>query len=368
MRAAPRTHSPWSIQLATISRIPIRIHITFVLLLVWIALDASEAGAPVMPEVLFVLSLFGCVVLHELGHALTAQRFGIGTRDIVLYPFGGVASLMAEARPKAELYITIAGPLVNVVLAALLYPFSDPMAIVEERPVDYVTRIFVANVVLFVFNMIPAFPMDGGRILRAGLALLKIRKATLIATRISQALSLGLAVFALYTGHVLLILIASVVFVNAMQEHVRERARLAAGGLTVANVMTPASQIQFFSHGQTMGQALDIALRSMQPAFPVLHADSVVGMVDRQDLLSMAFSSAEESYLVDVINREVIAVTPSAPLEAILDKVLSAPAQTLLVIDNGNLVGMVFRDRLLEFLLVNGLRTHAKRIAEDAPI
>lgn len=366
MGSASNRSRAWSIRLGTVSSIPIRIHVTFLLLLMWVAMDATQAGAPVLPEVLFVLSLFGCVVLHELGHALTAQYFGIRTRDIVLYPFGGVASLMAEARPKAELFITIAGPLVNIVLATILFPFSDPMAFVDDRPVSYITRVFIANVILFVFNMIPAFPMDGGRILRACLALLKLRNATLIATRVSQVLSLCLAAFAFYTGQVILILIAGVVFTNAVQEHIRERARLAAGGLTVGDVMTPASQVQFFAHGQTLTQALDIALRSMQPAFPVIHGSTLMGIVDRQDLLGLASASTEESYLADVMSRDIIAVSANTPLDQILDKVLAAPAQTLLVIENGSLSGMVFRDRLLEYLMVNGLRAQARRLADSS--
>ncbi len=249
--------SALSLNLCNISGIPVRVHLSFFLLLAWVAFEESQAHGRPLQEVVFVLAVFACVLLHELGHALVAQQFRIQTRDIVLYPFGGIAALMGEAKPFAELLIALAGPLVNVLIALVLAFFIDfsSAETLLSNP-SALTRIFIANVVLVIFNMIPALPMDGGRVLRSTLALLKVPRATLISTRISQILSVLMGLFAIYTGNPILVIIAVVVFTNAVQEHVQHRARAVAQGFVVRDVMTDAAQLVIFQHGQTVNDAL----------------------------------------------------------------------------------------------------------------
>lgn len=218
----PRIKS-WSIKICQIKGIPVAVHASFFLLLIWVAFEEIRAGNAPLSEVVFVLALFACVVFHELGHALVARRFGIRTRDIVLYPFGGVASVLSEAAPGPEIFIAAAGPAASLLLAALFYPLSNFSDSALITPAAFTTRLFIANLVLAIFNLLPAFPMDGGRILRAVLGLVGFKRATELAAGISQVLTLLLAGFALYIGNEILILVALFVFLNAFQEFKRAR-------------------------------------------------------------------------------------------------------------------------------------------------
>ena len=185
-----RPNSPWSFQLLKVAGIPIRIHFTFLLLLLWIFLLGGQS----VSMVLFMVAIFGCVVLHEFGHALVAKRYGVQTRDITLYPIGGVAMLQGRPKPYQELWIALAGPAVNVVIAIILMIVS---LATKARPAAFtiimgpnsslIDALYTSNLWLAGFNMIPAFPMDGGRVLRALLGLrLSEARATQIAGSIGQ--------------------------------------------------------------------------------------------------------------------------------------------------------------------------------------
>lgn len=365
-----------ALNLVVVQGIPIRIHWTFFLLIIWVALTSFSDGSAPLYEVLFVLALFGCVVLHELGHALTAKVFGIATRDIVLYPIGGVATLDREAQPKAELFIAAAGPLVNFVLVVLLYPLSNFTALAEQAigtqgyfdtsntaqmeatasALNFWGHLLIANLILGIFNLLPAFPMDGGRILRAALALLKVKTATQIAARISQLLSFALGVFAIYSGNPILILIAAFVFMSAMQEHMRARTRSAAQNQVVQSIMTAAGSFQSFTHGTTISQAFDVAVRSYQPFFPVLHGDTLLGVVDRDTLLQEAATEAEDNYLSAIMRREFSTTTPNEPLSTLIEKIHEGADPNFVVLDGGKLIGLLFRDKLYEFLMLQDIR------------
>jgi Zn-dependent protease len=216
-----------SIKIATIFGIEVRIHVTFFLVLAWIALvyyqNAGLSGA--IQGVLFILVLFGCVLLHEFGHALAAREFGIKTPDITLLPIGGVARLSRiPDKPWQELVVAIAGPLVNVVIAAALtFAIHGSTEILQidrlENPrIELLDALRSINVMLVLFNMIPAFPMDGGRVLRSLLAMvMPYTLATQIAAWIGQGLAVVFAIFGL-RGNFFLIFIAFFIFVGAQQE------------------------------------------------------------------------------------------------------------------------------------------------------
>ncbi len=212
--------------LGRLAGIDVRIHWTFLLLPIWIYFSSIAAGSGVTAAVVavgFVLSIFGCVVLHELGHALTARQFGIPTRDITLLPIGGVARLQRMPRsPWQELAIAIAGPAVNVVIAAIIFgglsvfSFSDPSLL---GIATFLTQLAWVNIILVVFNMLPAFPMDGGRVLRAVLALaLPYATATRVAAGVGQFVAAGLALLGLMTGNLMLVFVAGFVFLAARGE------------------------------------------------------------------------------------------------------------------------------------------------------
>ena len=216
-----------SLKVASIFGIEVRIHLTFLLFLVWIWFSyyqvAGFAGA--VQGVLFILALFACVLLHEFGHAFAARGFGIETPDITLLPIGGVARLnRIPDKPWQELVVAIAGPLVNVVIAGVLIFVIHTSATLEqleylESPrVELLAKLASVNVMLVLFNLIPAFPMDGGRVLRALLAMaMPYARATQIAAWIGQGLAVVFAIFGIF-GNLLLIFIAFFIFVGAQQE------------------------------------------------------------------------------------------------------------------------------------------------------
>ena len=190
----------WSIKIARIAGIDVRIHITFLLFLAWIGFTYYQVGgsAAAIDGVLFILALFGCVLLHEFGHALAARGFGIRTPDITLLPIGGVARIQRMPdRPWQELVVAIAGPLVNVVIAAVLIFVMGRRAEfqylehLEQPGVEMLAKLASVNISLVLFNLIPAFPMDGGRALRALLSFWMDRiTATMVAARLGQFLAI----------------------------------------------------------------------------------------------------------------------------------------------------------------------------------
>src|SRR5512147_1158685 len=218
----------WSWKIGTLAGIELRIHVTFLLLLGWVgaahwmsgkSLDAALNGLA------FILALFGCVLLHELGHSLAARKYGIPTRDITLLPIGGVARLerMPE-KPAQEFWVALAGPAVNVVIAALLFAWLNitngwaPLSRLNVASGPFLERLLVANVWLVLFNLIPAFPMDGGRVLRAVLASrMEYVRATQIAAVVGQGLALVFGLIALF-GNPMLLFIALFVWIGASQE------------------------------------------------------------------------------------------------------------------------------------------------------
>src|SRR6185503_16252974 len=193
--------SRWSFQVATLLGIPIRVHVTFLALLVWFGTYAAAMARDVKTELAFVVGVFTCVVLHELGHAAMAKRFGVKTREIVLYPIGGVARLERIPGGVAELLIALAGPAVNAVIGAALSIVLVAVGAPIDLSIDFpfqdglVQKLLWSNVMLVLFNMIPAFPMDGGRVLRGLLAIsLGQDRATRIAAIVGQLFAVLFAV------------------------------------------------------------------------------------------------------------------------------------------------------------------------------
>jgi len=226
----------WSIKFARVAGIDLKIHFTFVIFLVWIGLSYLARGGTEMAfqGIVFILLLFACVLLHELGHALTANAFGIHTEDITLLPIGGVARLeRIPTEPKQELLIAIAGPLGNVAIAVLLIFYLGQRAAVSDFDdlntprVAMLSKLASVNIGLVLFNLIPAFPMDGGRILRSILAMrMNYVRATQVAATIGQGLAIVFGVIGFFTNS-FLIFIALFVFMGAQQEAAMARMRFA---------------------------------------------------------------------------------------------------------------------------------------------
>ncbi|MBV9968632.1 MAG: site-2 protease family protein, partial [Xanthobacteraceae bacterium] len=217
----------WSVKIGSIAGTAVRIHITFLLFLVWIFAAGWSSGGPqaATGSLVFMVLLFACVLAHEFGHIFTARAFGVATPDVTLLPIGGVARLeRIPEKPSEEFLIAIAGPLVNVAIALVLMAFmqahfdAQTLAAVESMNVSLVDRLAEVNLFLALFNLIPAFPMDGGRVLRALLATrLGYVRATEVAATIGQCCAFGLGFLGLFTNP-LLIFIAIFVYLAAASE------------------------------------------------------------------------------------------------------------------------------------------------------
>jgi Zn-dependent protease len=347
--------------MARLAGIDVFLHWTFLLLIGWIMMSYLVAGhgiASALAGVAFVLTLFACVVFHELGHALAARRYGIPTRDITLYPIGGVARLhQIPTNPIQEFVIAIAGPLVNVVIAiglAVMLAFSSgigSMTVGSGSGLSgLLNGLFWANIMLVVFNLIPAFPMDGGRILRAGLAsVMEYSKATRIAATVGQGMAIvfaGLGLFVL--SNPLLLFVALFIYIGASSEAQMTDARLILRGVPVRDAMM--TKFEMLSPDDSIETAAGELLAGVQQDFPVVDDGRVVIILRRADLAKGLSSAPMTSSIADLMLRDFPQARACDLLEVAmgrLDRVHSMP-----VMSEGRLVGLVDTENIGELMMI----------------
>lgn len=358
-----RSRHRWSWSVGRLAGIDVRVHGTFVILLAWVLLSHLLAGhgwTMALTGLLVVSVVFGVVVLHELGHALVARRFGIRTRDITLLPIGGVATLerMPED-PRQELLVAIAGPLVNVALAAIAgalvvamgAPWSPRAITTVGAPL--LTQFLWLNVGLAVFNMLPAFPTDGGRVLRALLAMRFDRvRATDVAARVGQWMALALGVLGLF-GMPMLVFIALFVWMGAAQEASMVHTNAALAHVTVGDAMV--TTFDTVSPEATAGEVLDRALHSMQSDFPVVDHERLLGVVHSRDL-ALAVSRGATRAAVATL------ATPIGPTATPEELALGAlgDQDVLPVLRDGALVGLLLPEAVAQVAALHDARLHMK--------
>lgn len=367
--AAPpkRTHRAWSLYIGSVAGIPIYLHVTFLLLLAVIAFAPKEKGEALFGGLALVIAVFASVALHELGHALMARLFGIKTDDIVLYPIGGVARLRSMGENLQEFWIALAGPAVNVAIASTiaiyLYFSGRWSAALNVEVVDslaartlpeFLERLMVINVVLVLFNMVPAFPMDGGRVLRSLLTMVVSKeRATSIAASIGQALAIVFVLVGLVAGQVFLMIIGIFVFMAAGQESLATRSQALLSGKTVRDAMI--TRFEVLNHGDTLGRAADLLLATSQEDFPVMNGGEVLGVLGRKDLLQGLASLGRDHYVAQAMTREFQRVRPSDPLESVIEGMRSGNGP-ILVVEGDRLVGYVNNENLMEYLMIQQVR------------
>ena len=338
--------------------VPVRLHFTFVLLLVFLLFIGVGGRQSGPSTVVYILALFASVLLHELGHALVARRYGIATVEIVMFPIGGVSRPERPPSVKEELWIALAGPMVNLLIAvglmswmAVQHGFVALEQLREPTDANLVERIALGNLVLCVFNLLPAYPMDGGRILRSVLALRRPEEeATRIAAGAGRGLAILLGLVGLLWGNFILVFVALFVYLGAAQEGAAVRGRILTTGFPVRAAMI--TDFRTLEHGQTIRDAGDLLLATSQHDFPVIHGGQVVGLLSRSRLVKAMLTDGPEAYVAGAMDREFTRLSPDMPLTEALPLV-SGPGGCALVMDaDGHLMGLVTAENISEFLLL----------------
>jgi len=348
----------WSIKIGKFVGIDVYMHLTFLLLIGWVVLVHWQRGHSVgaaLVGVLFILAIFLCVVLHEFGHALMARRYGIATRDIILLPIGGVARLeKIPSQPMQELWVALAGPAVNVVIAAALFVWLQATASWEPLQRLTVTtgplleRLMAVNLFMIAFNMIPAFPMDGGRVLRAVLAMrLAYGRATRIAASIGRAIAISFGLMGFFYNP-LLLLIAVFVWLGATQEAALARIKSAVGNVPVHQVMV--NEFKSLSADDSLQRAAGLTLTGTQKDFPVVSDGILEGVLRQTDLIeAMSRHDAREA-VASIIRKETFYVESTEMLDTVVTKLNECRCDLLPVTREGKLVGVVTIDNLAAFM------------------
>jgi len=348
----------WSWKIARFADIDVNIHLTFFILIVWIALSYWQVEGTleaVVYGVGFVLALFICVVLHEFGHALTARRYGISTKNITLLPIGGVASLEGMPEdPKQEIAVALAGPAVNLVIAAGIWLWltaTQSMLPLEELSLSgegFLQKLLLINIVLAVFNLLPAFPMDGGRVLRAALAMnMDHNRATQVAARVGQGLALWLGFIGLLYNP-FLVIIALFVWIGAAAEASMEQVKSTLSGLAVGRAML--SDFQVLSPNDPLSRAIELTLAGSQTEFPVVKNGAMVGVLDQANLLSGLQQQGETSQVQEYMQKDVQSADINEPLEAVLKRLQNSKCRLLSVIQDNQLAGIINLDNIMELI------------------
>lgn len=357
----------WSLKLGKLLGVDIYLHFTFLLLLVYLGftyfrvtqnIEAAFMGVGV------IVALFGCVVLHELGHALMARRYGIRTRDITLLPIGGLARLerMPE-KPVQEFWVALAGPAVNLIIAAILWiglaasGHESSSGELSMEGGSFWQRLLILNLTLVAFNLLPAFPMDGGRVLRAILSM-KIgrQRATAIAANVGQAMAIVFGVMGFFYNP-FLIFIGIFVYLGAQAEAGMVEMQAALSGLRVRDAMI--THFRTLTADDTLDKAVNELLAGSQHDFPVVEKDQLVGILRRSDLVKALHAGSRDSPVTAGMSRDCQSLDPESPLRNALESMHERQCTMMPVLGGkGHIVGLLTLENISEMLIVNAALDH----------
>jgi Zn-dependent protease len=348
-----RVHESWSLRVGSLAGIPIRVHLTFVLFLAWIVMSFTLRGlgpTATLAGIALVLAVFATIVVHELGHALVARRYGIDTREILLLPIGGVASLeRIPDKPRHELAVALVGPAVSLAIAGAL-------ALV---PGAFANQLMWINIALAVFNLIPAFPMDGGRALRALLAIrLGHLRATTIAATLGKAIAVAFAVLGAFVN-LWLVLIALVIWMGARHEATVVQLRAAIVDVPVRAAMN--RQIDVVTPDEALGEAARLLVMTGQDQLPIVDHGETVGVLTKTDCAEGIKQAGPRAPIAQAPHHDAITVAPEEPLEGVYDKLAHEPGKIAVVVDRGMPVGVLTADQLATFVALHAVHPTVSR-------
>jgi len=353
----------WSFSLGRLFGSELKIHVTFFLLLAWVGFAAYSAAGmdAAIGNVVFVIALFICVVAHEYGHALMARRYGIKTPDITLWPIGGLARLerMPE-NPVHEVLVALAGPAVNIVIWAVLTLLGaridiEALASIDMTRQGFMGQLAAVNLILALFNLIPAFPMDGGRVFRALLSIKMGRvRATRVAAFAGQMFAVILGFAGLSSGNAILVLIAVFVFVAAAGENSDVAMRSISRRLMAREAMI--TQFEALEPGDSVQAAADALIRTTQHEFPVLgHGGRLEGFVSRNDIFkAMVAESGAARPVSTIMEADIPRVGLTAPLDTVLDALYRGRPAVAVCAASGDMIGYITRENIGELMVIQG--------------
>jgi Zn-dependent protease len=361
----------WSIDLGSIAGTAIRVHVTFLLFLAFIGILAYRANGPeaAWDTLAFIVLIFVCVLAHEFGHVLMARRFGAKTRDVTLFPIGGVANIeRVPEKPSQEILVSLAGPFVNLVIAlGLMLWLGNSLTEVDFNNIgnsqaSLLLRVAVANLILMSFNLLPAFPMDGGRVLRALLALKWSRaRATKIAASIGQIFAFGLGFLGLF-GNPFLLIIAAFVFIAAGAEADAASLHDSARDLTVGEAMI--TEFSAVHPADTISASIERLIRSSDEIFPVIdETGRAFGIVTRMNVLEALTENADTTPISAIMHPLETILSEDESLEIVLSHFEKSDAPALIIANKAKrVIGLITRTAIAQAILVHtarpGWRSH----------
>jgi Zn-dependent protease/predicted transcriptional regulator len=348
----------WSISIGRVFGITLRLHVTFLIFLAFIAYggfqDAGATGAGW--AVAMFGTIFACIALHELGHSVVAQQLGVQVKSITLLPIGGIAALRnIPENPWHEIAITVAGPMVNAAIACALIPFTGIPShlLLVEMPHDLhglLLSLAQANITLFLFNFIPAFPMDGGRLLRAVLALVvPYRQATTIAATVGQ----GMAILFVLVGlkfSFWLVIIGAFIFMGAEGEDRAVRMRSVLHDLDVEDVMS--RDFAVLSPADPVARGIEMIYQTGQDNFPVIQEGQLLGVVTRPALVEAMNAYGSALSVGQIMNPHAPVISPREKVVRVYEEIINGANTSAIVVDDGRLVGVLSPDNVSRYLLV----------------
>jgi Zn-dependent protease/CBS domain-containing protein len=355
----PGPRAPGSFGVVNLFGIPVRFHFTFWLVAVWLIYMGLGGQQSLAGSTLYVLGLFSSILLHETGHALSARHYSIATLEIVMLPLGGLSRLERQPKPAEEFWVALSGPLVNFVIGGALmgwtYARGGAPALEHwqnSSDGNILPRLAVANLILAFFNLLPAFPMDGGRVVRSLLAGKRsMEEATRLTARIGTGLAALMALYGLLTSSFLFIFIAFFVYVGATQEVMATAAQALLRGVSVREAMV--TDFRTLPHGATIREAADLLLATSQQDFPVLSGEGVLGLLNRTALLRAMATDGPDAFVAGAMDREFPRVRQDDLLE---DAAPMVSRGCTLVFDHENLVGLLTAENMSEFMMLRQIR------------
>ena len=338
---------------------PISLHFSFILLAIVVIAKDFAGRQTTSTYTLYLLGMLASVLVHEAAHAIVARQLRVRTLEVVMFPIGGLPRMERTLKPVEEIWISIAGPVVNAIIALGLFTYLaqthqaaqiKPSDLMQPSDVNLLGLLAFGNLLLVAMNLLPAFPMDGGRILRALLAFIHPEdEATRIAAWVGRMLAIAMALYGLLASEFMLVFFALFVYLGSAMEFAAATGRSLTQGIPVRAAMM--TEFHTLEHGKTVRDAATLLLATSQQDFPIVHGDQVVGLLGRNLLLKALATEGQDAYVAGVMDREFLSIEPGMDLAEVLP-LMAQSGRCALVMDGEKLLGLLTTENLSEFLLL----------------